>query len=109
MLGILHIACFLQVDSLLSRLLTVKGRTDATEELLLLELAHRRNEIVSFTLVRPAFPDPCDCAPAHCVHAAPTYCPGTEPARALRVKVVTLVTMCISFVGATGSLFGQNL
>jgi hypothetical protein len=42
----------MQVDSLLGRLLAVKGRIDSTEELLLLELAHRRNEIVSFTLVR---------------------------------------------------------
>ena len=40
-----------QVDLVLSRLITLQSRIDATEELILLELGHRRNEIVSFTLV----------------------------------------------------------
>ena len=45
---------------MLSRLITLQSRIDATEELILLELGHRRNEIVSFTLVRRLLSELCE-------------------------------------------------
>ena len=54
-----------QVDSVLSRLITLQSRIDATEELILLELGHRRNEIVSFTLVSDFISKALSCRISH--------------------------------------------
>ena len=41
----------LQVDSLMSRLMVLKERIDATEALITIDLDNRRNELVAFDLV----------------------------------------------------------
>ncbi len=43
--------CLLQADYALSRLVTLKERTEATESLAKMHLAQRRNELVSFDLM----------------------------------------------------------
>ena len=45
-------SCFVQVDTVLSRLTALKEHIEGTEALIEIDLDHRRNELVSFNLVR---------------------------------------------------------
>ena len=85
-----HTACAtgLQVDFLMSGLIVLKERVDATEALIAIDLDNRRNDLVAFDLVQPVLPRPAPpmtgapCAVSS-LHVTPLCCRvGHHPQRA---------------------------
>lgn len=99
----------LQVDAVLSRANNLKERIDATESLIMLDLDHRRNEIVGFNLVARC-KTPLAQKKSQIDMLILSRCGGNaSECMFCAMQLITIVTMCIAFVSMIASIFGQNL